>query len=60
VERSITGIIDRVDALKIGLPPMDQDKLPDDTREDDKEEEVEDKEPFHPPHPPPQQQHCDD
>jgi hypothetical protein len=39
---------------------MGQDKLPDDTREDDKEEEVENKEPFHSPHPPPQQQHCDD
>jgi hypothetical protein len=46
VEHSIIGIIDRVDALETGLPPMDQDKLRDDTREDehDEEEEVEDEE----------------
>jgi hypothetical protein len=44
--------------LEIGLPATDQDKLPDDTREDnhDNEEEVkavEDEEPFNPPCPPP-------
>jgi hypothetical protein len=55
VEHSIVGIIDRVDALETRLPPTDQDKLPDDTHEDDhdKEEEVEDEEPFYPPCPPP-------
>jgi hypothetical protein len=58
VERSIAGIIDRVDALETGLPPNDQTKLPDETREDDyddddDEEEVEDEEPFNPPLPPP-------
>jgi hypothetical protein len=53
VERSIAGIIDRVEALETGLLAMDQDKLPDDSCEDDHEEEVEDEEPFNPPHPPP-------
>jgi hypothetical protein len=55
VERSIAGIIDRVDALETGLPPTDQDKLPDETHEDnyDEEEEVDDEEPFNPPRPPP-------
>jgi hypothetical protein len=44
VERSMVGIIDRVDALEIGLPQIDQDKLPDDTCEDDHDnaEEVDD------------------
>jgi hypothetical protein len=41
VERSIGGIIDRVDALETGLPPTDQAKLPDDTHEDDYDEEEE-------------------
>jgi hypothetical protein len=55
VERSIAGIIDRVDALETGLPLTDQDKLPDETHEDnyDEEEEVDDEEPFNPPRPPP-------
>jgi hypothetical protein len=54
VERSIAGIIDRVEALETGLLVMDQDKLPDDSCEDDhEEEEIEDEEPFNPPHPPP-------
>jgi hypothetical protein len=55
VERSMAGIISRVNALEIGLPQIDQDKLPDDTREDDHDdaEEVDDKEPFNPPRPPP-------
>jgi hypothetical protein len=35
VERSIAGIIDRVEALETGLAATDQDNLPDDTREDD-------------------------
>jgi hypothetical protein len=65
VECSIAGIIDRVDALETGLPLMDQDKLPDETREDnydeeEEEEEVQDEEPFNPPHPPPRWQHRDD
>jgi hypothetical protein len=62
VECSIAGIIDRVDTLETGLPLTDQDKLPDDTREDDhdEEEEVEDEEPFHPPCSSPQRQHRDD
>jgi hypothetical protein len=70
VECSIVGIIDRVEALETGLPAMDQDKLPNDTREDDhiEEEEVEQVEkdqdklpddPFNPPRPPPRWQHCD-
>jgi hypothetical protein len=49
VERSMAGIIDRVYALETGLPQTDQDKLPNDTCEDDHdhdEEEVDDEEPF--------------
>jgi hypothetical protein len=55
VERSMARIIDRVDALEIGLPQIDQDKLLDDTREDDHDdtEEVDDEESFNPPRPPP-------
>jgi hypothetical protein len=55
VQCSMAGIIDRVDALETELPQTDQDKLPDDTREDDHddEEEVDDEEPFNPPRPPP-------
>jgi hypothetical protein len=55
VECSIAGIIDLVDALETGLPLTDQDKLPNETHEDnyDEEEEVEDEEPFNPPSPPP-------
>jgi hypothetical protein len=47
----MAGIIDRVGTLEIGLPQIDQDKLPDDTREDDHgdAEEVDDEEPFNPP-----------
>jgi hypothetical protein len=60
----MVGIIDHVDALETGLPWIDQDKLLDDTREDDhnhdKEEEVDDEEPFNPPHPPPRRPHRDD
>jgi hypothetical protein len=54
MECSIAGIIDRVDALEMGLPPTDQAKLPDETREDyvNEEEEVEDEEPLNPPRPP--------
>jgi hypothetical protein len=33
VERSIAGIIDRVDALEIRFPLTDQDKLPNETHE---------------------------
>jgi hypothetical protein len=55
VEHSIAVIIDRVDALETRLPLTDQDKLLDDTHEDDYDEveDVEDEEPFNPPHPPP-------
>jgi hypothetical protein len=66
VECSITGIIDRVEALEIGVPAIDQDKLSDNTHEDDQDEEdemeeVEDKEPFNsPPSPPPRRHHRDD
>jgi hypothetical protein len=53
----MAGIIDRIDALETGLPQTNQDKLPDDTREDDHdrddEEEVDDVEPYNPPRPPP-------
>jgi hypothetical protein len=49
VEHPKAGVIDRVDTLEIGLPQIDQDKLPDDTREDDHD----DKEPINPPRPPP-------
>jgi hypothetical protein len=61
VKCSIAGIIDRVDALETGLPPTDQDKLPDETREDDyvEVEEVEDEKPFNPPRLPPRRQHND-
>jgi hypothetical protein len=63
VERSMAGIIDRVDALEIGLPQTDQDKLPDDTCEEDHnhddEEEVDDEGPFNPQRPPPRQPHHD-
>jgi hypothetical protein len=64
VERSMAGIIDYVDALETGLPQIDQDKLPDDTRENDhdheeEEEEEDDEEPFNPPHPPPRRPHHD-
>jgi hypothetical protein len=41
VECSIAGIIDWVEALETGVPAMDQDKFPDDTREDDHDEEDE-------------------
>jgi hypothetical protein len=63
VEHSIPGVIDRVATLETGLPPTDQDKLPDETHEDnydDDEEEVEDEEPFNPPGPPPRRQHRND
>jgi Asp-tRNA(Asn)/Glu-tRNA(Gln) amidotransferase C subunit len=58
VKCSIAGIIDRVEALETGAPTTDQDKLLDDTREDDHDEEdeveeVEVKEPFNPPPCPP-------
>jgi hypothetical protein len=58
VECSIAGIIDRVEALDTRVPTMDQDRLPDDTREDDHDEEneveeVADDEPFNPPARPP-------
>jgi hypothetical protein len=58
----MAGIIDHVDALETRLPQIDQDKLPDDTREDDHDdtEEVDDEEPINPPHPPPRRPHCDD
>jgi hypothetical protein len=64
VEHSMAGIIDHIDALEIGLPRIDQDKLPYDTREDDhdhnEEEEVDDEDPFNPPLPPPRRPHRDD
>jgi hypothetical protein len=55
VERSMAGIIDHVDALENALPQIYQDKLLDDTREDDRDnaEEVDDEEPLNPPRPPP-------
>jgi hypothetical protein len=56
VEHSIARIIDRVEAFETRLPATDQDKLPDDTHEDNHDEEeveVEDEEPFNPPCPPP-------
>jgi hypothetical protein len=51
----MAGIIDHVDALEIGLPQIDQDRLWNDTREDDHDdaEEVDDEAPFNPPCPPP-------
>jgi hypothetical protein len=62
VEHSMVGIIDRVDALEIGLQQIDQDKLLDDSREDnhDDAEEVDDEDPFNPPRPPPRRPHRDD
>jgi hypothetical protein len=62
VECSMAGIIDRVDALEIGLPQIDQDKLPDDTHEDDHDDakEADNAEPFNPPCPPPRWPHRDD
>jgi hypothetical protein len=39
VEWSITGIIDQVDALETGLPPADQAKLVEESREDDNDQE---------------------
>jgi hypothetical protein len=66
LEHSIAGIIDWVEALETRVLAIDQDKLPDNTREDDHDEEdereeVEDEEPFNPPpHPPPRRQHHDD
>jgi hypothetical protein len=50
----MAGFIERVDALVIELPQIDQGKLPDDTREDDHDdaEEMDDEEAFNPPHPP--------
>jgi hypothetical protein len=62
VECSMAGIIDHIDALEIGLPQIDQDKLSDDTREDDHDdaEEVDDEEPFNRPRPPPRWPHRDD
>jgi hypothetical protein len=62
VECSIAGIIDQVEALETGLSEIDQEKLPDDTHEDDhdeQEEEEEDEEPFNPTRPPPRWQHRD-
>jgi hypothetical protein len=51
VECSTAGIIDRVEALETEVPAMDQDKLLNDTHENDhdEEDEVEDEEPFNPP-----------
>jgi hypothetical protein len=66
MERSIMEIIDQVEVLETGAPTTDQDKLPNDTREDDHNEEdemeeVDDEEPFNPPpRPPPRRQHRDD
>jgi hypothetical protein len=62
VEHSIAKIIDRVEALEIGVLAMDQDKLLDYTREDnhdeeDEMEEVDDEDPFNPP---PRRQHRND
>jgi hypothetical protein len=55
VEHYMAGIIHRVDSLEIRLTQIDQDKLPDDTREDDRDdaEEVDEEESFNPPRPPP-------
>jgi hypothetical protein len=62
VEHSMVGIIDRVDALEIGLQQIDQDKFLDDSHEDnhDDAEEVDDEEPFNPPRPPPRRPQRDD
>jgi hypothetical protein len=54
----MAGIIDHIDALEIGLPQIDQDKLPNDTHEDDHDHDNE--EPFNPLRPPPQRLHHDD
>jgi hypothetical protein len=58
----MAGFIERIDALVIELPQIDQGKLPDDTREDDHDdaEEVDDEEPFNPPRPPPRRPHRND
>jgi hypothetical protein len=61
MEHSIARIIDRVEVLETGALAVDQDKLPDDTCEDDHDEEdemeeVDDEEPFNPP---PRRQHRD-
>jgi hypothetical protein len=62
VECSMAEIIDRVEALLIGLSQIDQDKPPDDTREVNHNdvEEVDDEEHFNPPRPPPRRSHRDD
>jgi hypothetical protein len=66
VECSIARIIDQVEALETGVPTMDQDKVSNDTHDDDHDkedevEEVEDEEPFNPPpRPPPHRKHRDD
>jgi hypothetical protein len=52
VECSIAVVIDLVDALKTILPPVDQAKLAEETREDDYDEEEKEDEPFNPPCPP--------
>jgi hypothetical protein len=57
MEHSIARIIDQIEVLETGEPAMDQDKLPDDTREDNHDEEDEGEEPFNPP---PRRQHRDD
>jgi hypothetical protein len=44
VVRSIATVIDRVDALETRLPPVDQEKLDEETREDDYNDEKEDEE----------------
>jgi hypothetical protein len=41
VECSMAGIIDCINALEIGLPRTDQDKISDDTREDDHDHDEE-------------------
>jgi hypothetical protein len=62
VECSMARIIDCVDDFEIGLLQIDQDKILDDTHEDDHDdaEEVDDEEPFNPPCPPPRRPHRDD
>jgi hypothetical protein len=57
MEHSIARIIDQMEVLETGEPAMDQDKLPDHTREDNHDEEDEGEEPFNPP---PRRQHRDD
>jgi G3E family GTPase len=56
MECSIAGIIDQVEVLETRAPATDQDKLLDDTREDDHDkedemEEVDNEEPLNPPPP---------